>query len=396
MLAKSKKQLEVSFEKEVRSDFGKIKQLPENKRMDATFKIISNILKSAIGKPHEYTIEESLFILNEELNIPSDKYSELKKILLYFSYFKYANHKKRMSDKMLEDFENKIVQTIPIIIPLESEQEAIKIYESEKNKKKVTPEDNKIHLQLKMHKKDLLQEEKNILKAVENEMNDEIQEAKEEEEINDDIKEEATEIENFCAQKTQQFSSEFEIAEKELEDKYTFENTNLSEEKTDNEELNKLLENAPDFIPRLNIQNDDFSDLDKIKISFKDLFESTTEFPLEEVINYEFDPRRIKTKGWDLHIKYHLLKGNSPEKIKQHYQEKVEEFLLEKLLSDNKDYPKKTIKYSYLKPIQEIIIALTLALIFGKNLEKESKTLSKKGFSKKEVQFVMENLVKSF
>lgn len=53
---------------------------------------VKTILKALTGRPHEYTMEEALFILREEKLITEVEYGKLKPVLVGLVFYKYATH----------------------------------------------------------------------------------------------------------------------------------------------------------------------------------------------------------------------------------------------------------------------------------------------------------------
>lgn len=484
MLKKKEKEFEVSLEKKLIVDFEKVKAEPLNKRMDLTFEIIKNLLKSAIGKSQDYTIEESLFILKEKLNINDSAYSKLKRVLMDFSFYKYSNYHKKMTDSELDSFEKDILSIVPIIIKKENEADAIKIYGVEKEKIKYLPEDNKKHQLMKNHKKDLMCSEREIVKQIEDSIKKKVQidsrlevnriGLKKETDLfhknkqilikkiteqvnknkgtydfqkktfqNTHIKSEnylKKELENSLSKSndlsscsfngSNSFNKYLNLKNDNVERvipkyKNVYFSNNASEDKSivENTSANNLFEKIDlpvlDDINNLNISNSnnvpsfdsvyfnksnnesqlnfDFSDYESFKnLDFDDLFFKTTGFEVCDVINYEFDIEACNKISLDLYIKYYLLNGNSLLSIEKYYSNKISKNDLNIFILKNNNYLNSIASFKKFVILQKIILFYTICLIFGKNLELETKNKIKKGFLKKDLDYVLERILNKF
>jgi hypothetical protein len=124
-------------------------------------KVTRALIKGIIGKTHEYTFEESLFILREEGYITEEHYEELKRTLLKLAFLKYS----RLSDpnlrQYLDDICAVIIRLAPVITCRCNDTECMNVY-----RKDMKSEEEKstasLHARSKQYKREILETERQI------------------------------------------------------------------------------------------------------------------------------------------------------------------------------------------------------------------------------------------
>lgn len=118
------------------------------------------ILKALTGRPHEYTMEEALFILREEKVITEEEYDRLKPVLVSLIFYKYATHydvKTNIDFSTLESILTKVA---------EKSETTIETYAQMRKNPLNFPENTSGHDLIKQHKKELYETEQQLFKEM--------------------------------------------------------------------------------------------------------------------------------------------------------------------------------------------------------------------------------------
>ena len=110
-----------------------IDSIDHNKYLEDLTKITRSLIKAIIGKTHEYTFEESLFILREEGYLSEQDYETLKRDLLKLAFLKYSPSSKD-TIKYLDEIKDNISRMLPRLTPKSHEDQAVEIYKREIDK----------------------------------------------------------------------------------------------------------------------------------------------------------------------------------------------------------------------------------------------------------------------
>ena len=346
MIIKSINKTEDTFLEYISKKFSTLNNTSSKECMNKSHKIIMNVFKVLIGKSHEYTINESLFILNKEIHIEEEDYLLLKEILILFSYYKFGNHQQTISREVLDvcisDFINILENIIRLNNKTNENEDLIKRYQEEENKVKVKVEINNTKEELEIEKRNIQNIEKDLIRRINNK--------------------------TILKKKRK-----LKILKKEHNSEDIFNENIFNDEKV------------------VDISHKESSKYyNEVKKIFKEMFKVTVGVKLEDIGEYIVSENKKKLKELDLYIKYFLLKGNDIKKIKAYYKNKISTTLLNKTLKDNDNYLEEIKKYRRLSFFQEIIIIIFFSIISKRDLKKDLKELYKKKYNKKDVNFILD------
>jgi hypothetical protein len=130
-------------------------------------RIARSLIKGIIGKTHEYTFEESLFILNEEGHINKGDYDDIKKAFLKLAFLKYSNMTIPDLCAHLDGIKSILIRVIPNLVVKCDNNECLNIYRSNmKNDSKDIEEEKRATS--KLYKREILETERSITKSFTN------------------------------------------------------------------------------------------------------------------------------------------------------------------------------------------------------------------------------------
>lgn len=137
-----------------------LQTLKQNVSLDDLTRVARAFIKAIIGRTHEYTFEESLFILREEGYINSKDYEVIKRDLLKIAYMRYSEKTITESQAYLVEIIDDFLRILPDIKPADNE-EALVLYKKEVSKSPID-ERAQNRLKSKMYKEEILKTEQQI------------------------------------------------------------------------------------------------------------------------------------------------------------------------------------------------------------------------------------------
>jgi hypothetical protein len=130
-------------------------------------RIIRSLIKGIIGKTHQYTFEESLFILNEEGYIAHQDYERLKSSLLKLAFLKYSPMKPADTMQHLDGIRDTLIDLAPRMTKKCTNADCLRIYTDDVEKDLVDKTEQQ-HMKSKQYKNEILETERKITEAFEN------------------------------------------------------------------------------------------------------------------------------------------------------------------------------------------------------------------------------------
>lgn len=147
-----------------------LQKLPRNDSAayrEGITRVIRSLIKGIIGKTHQYTFEESLFILNEEGFVARPDYEKLKSSLLKLAFLKYSPLQPADTMQHLDNIRDTLIELTPGITRKCKNSECMHIY-TEDVKKDLVDKTEEQHLKSKQYKNEILETERKITEAFEN------------------------------------------------------------------------------------------------------------------------------------------------------------------------------------------------------------------------------------
>lgn len=332
-----KKESCVDIHTTVVSDLKNVPSTSADELLSGLIRISRAVLKGVIGRTHEYTYEESLFILREENIIDEQTYEKLKKALLRLSFLRYSATSPQNKRSHLESIRSTLIELAPTLLA-KQHQECYDIYIKERDcDRDQKPSD---HLsKSKRYKEDILSTEREI---------------------------------------NEQFSSHPPPTSSP-----PFPNTAKPKDITVNDVADKHTK-----------PSDSSVSIPSLNVDFSVLFSTVVGYPLKRQIDLDFTKEEQEALVWDLYVKFYIIQKRAATQIVDIItKHDIDRQTVIDLLKANKDYYSRVQRYIYLRPLLEVIVQVCVHILLDSSVDAILSDLTSKGYDRQHIIYVLSHVL---
>jgi len=128
--------------------------------VEVRYSEIQTILKTLVGKSHEYTLEESLFVLWGEKIISEEEYIQLKKNIVALVYTKYATNHEKKPNLNFDLLKKQLLNAA------KNAKTTLEEYETIKSELREYPKESKELSNVQKHKKEIYLAEQELFESM--------------------------------------------------------------------------------------------------------------------------------------------------------------------------------------------------------------------------------------